>query len=379
MARSKWLGLISTGLFAGMLGTTFLGCYESRRSELGTCEEDNNPCTMDSCTTGATTHTPYPDGEICSLGDNPGKCQMDSSGLSSRCVLDCETNPDTCRCDSASECPADETCATWACNAGRCARSPANEGMLIDGAQTANDCKKTVCTAGEIQTVDDYEDKPLDTIGDCQAPACNAGVPGSIDDNMDEPPDNECVAGTCLNGQPVMSNAAPGTHCMNGTRACNSNGECVSCLSVSEMATCTSCPVKLCGGEACTLAISCQSNFCADGVCCNETCTGECKGCNVAGSVGTCSNILYYENDPVYTHPVTMNPAASCNINSGAVCNGMGSCRKIVGKTCAMDNECVSGQCSTSTPRFCKGAKGESCNDNSLCASGVCDTNGACT
>ncbi len=372
MARRIWFGVVSLGFFAATLGGPFIGCYDSRQDSGGICEDDNNPCTVDSCVTGATTHTPAPEGEICSLGDNAGNCVM------GRCKLDCETNPDSCRCASEAECPEDEACATWSCTAGQCARSPANEGMSIEGSQTLSDCKKTVCIGGEVQTVNDDTDLPADTIGDCQVPSCMGGVPGSVADDTDEPPDNECVAQTCLNGQPVMSNAAPGTHCMNETRACNSMGQCANCLSASEIATCINCPVKLCGGETCSMAASCQSGFCADGVCCNEACTGECKGCTVPGMVGQCTNIPYYENDPSYTDPITMAPNVSCDINTGSVCNGMGDCLKVAGKTCVVDTDCISNKCSSTTPRFCLGAKGESCTNGTTCASGICNGMGAC-
>src|SRR4051812_9849603 len=40
-------------------------------------------------------------------------------------------------------------------------------------------------------------------------------------------------------------------------------------------------------GAACTCASDCGSGFCVDGVCCNTTCEGLCRACNIAGTVGT--------------------------------------------------------------------------------------------
>ena len=158
MARNSLRAMLSIGLSATTLVFSFLGCgsvYEDVSTGVGSCEDDKNPCTIDTCTTGATVHTPATDGDVCSLGNNPGKCQKNDMGTTSRCVLECESNPEKCKCATKVECPEDETCATWDCNAGQCARSPAREGELIDGAQTTNDCKKTICSQGNIEIAND--------------------------------------------------------------------------------------------------------------------------------------------------------------------------------------------------------------------------------
>lgn len=41
-------------------------------------------------------------------------------------------------------------------------------------------------------------------------------------------------------------------------------------------------------GEVCTGASECDSNACADGVCCDRACTEGCERCDKTGSVGTC-------------------------------------------------------------------------------------------
>jgi len=46
-------------------------------------------------------------------------------------------------------------------------------------------------------------------------------------------------------------------------------------------------------GTGCTDASECTSGFCVDGVCCDSDCGGavasDCRACNVAGSIGTCT------------------------------------------------------------------------------------------
>ncbi|XOB40311.1 MAG: hypothetical protein ACKKMR_03310 [Candidatus Nealsonbacteria bacterium] len=44
-------------------------------------------------------------------------------------------------------------------------------------------------------------------------------------------------------------------------------------------------------GESCVLSTECASGYCVDGVCCNETCGGDCEACDLAGSVGTCTSV----------------------------------------------------------------------------------------
>src|SRR5689334_21918643 len=36
-------------------------------------------------------------------------------------------------------------------------------------------------------------------------------------------------------------------------------------------------------GTSCVLATECESGFCADGVCCNNACTGVCMACALQG------------------------------------------------------------------------------------------------
>lgn len=45
-------------------------------------------------------------------------------------------------------------------------------------------------------------------------------------------------------------------------------------------------------GQPCTAPGECSSNFCEQGVCCNEECNGSTETCIQPGSVGTCAPVL---------------------------------------------------------------------------------------
>jgi hypothetical protein len=108
-------------------------------------------------------------------------------------------------------------------------------------------------------------------------------------------------------------------------------------------------------------ASSCASGNCVDGVCCAQTaaqCAGTCKACNVAGSLGTCSNVPAGQGDD--TCP------------SDQACDPNQQCKAIVGHACGSFADCASGHC----------ADGVCCNTdcNDTCkACNLTGTSGTCT
>lgn len=159
-------------------------------------------------------------------------------------------------------------------------------------------------------------------------------------------------------------------------------------------------------GEACSFDAQCASEFCVDGVCCNEACTGVCAACDVTGSEGTCSTP---QNDaacgelrcPDSTECRIVEPLENstcralgecrsqaecvetlldvgqrCQHDAGT-CNGEGSClvldKKPLGDACQTDDECAENHCvirdggrGICCSTACDGAC-QSCNDNGLC------------
>lgn len=73
---------------------------------------------------------------------------------------------------------------------------------------------------------------------------------------------------------------------------------------------------KLMNGAPCATDSDCESDFCVDGVCCNEECSGECKSCSEmlkgSGNDGECGLTA-----------AGTDPADECNMG---VCDGAGYC-----------------------------------------------------
>jgi hypothetical protein len=125
-------------------------------------------------------------------------------------------------------------------------------------------------------------------------------------------------------------------------------------------------------GIVCTASSQCQTGFCVDGVCCNAACTGACRSCALAGSIGTCVAVSAGSADP--RHVCVVASAATCGTNG--LCDGNGSCQRYpVGTTCAAPS-CASGTwlmpaATCDANGACVSPPAVDCTPN-VCSSGVC-------
>lgn len=147
-------------------------------------------------------------------------------------------------------------------------------------------------------------------------------------------------------------------------------------------------------GDACVSTPQCQSGLqCVDGVCCNSSCTGGCEACNVAGSLGQCTDI------PVGTDPAGECGAVNCSsYYSGFVgdtcyrranapasvvgCDGGGSCQDAA-DVCPSQGQgtaqlTCNALCQDPTPGTCTGTSAGACNNvipsppTETCGTGQC-------
>ncbi len=162
-------------------------------------------------------------------------------------------------------------------------------------------------------------------------------------------------AGNCLPAEQrtcPMSCIAGGNDCMG---ACMSDGDCAANPAghFCDAGVCT--PMKP-RGHTCAAASECTSGSCADGVCCNNDCTGSCDACAESGSVGTCVKVVGAVR--------TASPPPT-----RAACVGSGAC---AGSCNGTSDACVN-------PGNSTGCNSQSCTSGVLTPVGECDGNGGCT
>jgi hypothetical protein len=246
---------------------------------------DTNDCTDEVCMMGMPSHPNSVQDQICGMG---GVCN--GSGA---CV----------QCNTPAQCPGMESfCRMRTCNTGMCGLSDtADNTALPMSDQVAGDCKEIQCNGmGGTKTVNSNNDLPVDG--------------------------EECTNDVCTSGVPTNPNRPPGDGCsQDGGEVCDGNGAC-----------------KKNNGTVCSSDGECVDGSCTDGVCCNTTCDTQCFSCNQANSLGTCTPVVKYDEDP--------NAMTTCM--GMRACNGIGLCLLKDGQTCVNNGDCISGKCQ-GTPKVC--------------------------
>ena len=116
----------------------------------------------------------------------------------------------------------------------------------------------------------------------------------------------------------------------------------------------------------------CKSSFCVDGVCCNSACDGNCNRCNVAGSLGTCTDVASdcTGNCDVCTSGNCAANATLCTGNCD-VCSGSGTVYNCAANVNLCDTTGNCEQCSGSGTAFNCGSKDTDCTGNCDVCSGT--------
>jgi hypothetical protein len=277
--------------------------------------DDGLECTGETCVTGSPQHPPLPPDTSC----GPGGAEV------------CDGNGACVQCNSPGQC--------------------ANSGTVCQVATCElHQCGIDDLPAGTIAPVN------VQTTGDCSVVVCDgAGNTTAEDSDLDLPVDgNECTFDVCTQGNASHPPAPVNTPCgPAGAGVCDGAGQCTA---------------KKTNGSVCGAAVECESGFCpaADGICCDEACTGTCEACAAAktGSAnGSCASIDVGED-----------PDVEC-FAQGETCDGSGSCDFL----CGQDPTPPTGSC----PAACTGGCGGGicfidCNSASCAPSVTCPPGLAC-
>ncbi len=257
-------------------------------------------------------------------------------------AVPCAPNGDTC--DDGNECTLGDLCEN-----SKCKGTPFNQ-------VTSVGCGLGACTRSIAKCTNGIP-------GVCVPGTPSSEVCNGIDDDCDGAIDNglNCGApGSCQGGLVSCNNT-----CVNTSSDSANCGSCGNNCGAGN--TCVSGVCKKANGQACSNFSQCQSNVCADGVCCATTCPGFCKSCALAGSLGICT-LIPSGSDP--DNECTDLGSSNCSFDG--MCNGNGACRLYSAGIVCHTAECSSGTLINADT--CNGAG--SCVDNGTtpCGNYLCDS-----
>ncbi len=268
--------------------------------------------------TGASAEAGPGTDEESSVGNTPTSGESEGTEGNGVCMLD-------------NECADDDPCSLDVCDNHQCEHLPLDGVPVVE--QTANDCKRVFCVAGEEEPRAQTDDLPDD--------------------------ENDCTADACEGADPQHMPEPLGTSCNDGG-TCDGEGTCLECLSPDD---CTHLPVDDdCATRTCEAGV-CGQIFTEAGTLVNATLqtSGDCQRVVCDGKGGTISEPNY--NDPYVDGLECTEDACSDGepdndpLPSGTPC-AAGMCN-------------ASGQCTG-----CNEA--EDCGDATSCQAPTCNGAGVC-
>jgi hypothetical protein len=365
---------------------------------------DAKTCGLDGMCDGMAACEKYPAMTEC----DPGMC--DGDGLSGRKVCDgmgvcgpgpaTSCQPYTCKNNQCLKdtCATDADCAAGVtCTGGQCGTTLPNGPKCTSDARCATGhCVDGVCCNEACDGIC-VSCNQKNAIGECLPLGA-----GQLDDKCPRSDVATCGLSGACDGFGMCDNYKSGTPCIPGSCSgttettsgtCDGNGTCrppqqvecdpFMCGATACLDTCTSdaqcVPPARCGtdgrcgkapmGGSCTSSDQCQAapdgkQYCAQGVCCNGPCTGQCQSCALPSSPGQCTNV-----DPGAPDPQGICKdmgATSCKTNglcdANAGCQLYGSTTVCAPETCSAGAYTGASMCTGSGSGQCLPPKSRSCN-----------------
>ena len=356
-------------------------------------------CRSASCTSGVQTLSAFCDGA--------GNCPAPATQSCTPYVC----GPTACKtsCASDADCIATDYCAGGVCMPKKtfgqsCAgNNQCASGFCADGVccnATCSEQCKACNLAGQVGTCSFVTGAPAPGHTACTGSGTVCGGSCNGSSSACTYPTTQCRTAGCASGVETLAANCSGGSCpalqtvdcapyVCGPTACKIN--CASDADCIATDYCSGgmCVAKLGLAQTCSSNNQCTSGFCADGVCCNAACGEQCKACNLAGQVGTCSLVsgapvggrpacasdgtacggTCSGSTAACTYPTTQCRSASCasGIETlAANCNGAGACPPPATQSCAPYG-CGANACLTS------------CTSDAGCVAGdYCDATGHC-
>jgi MYXO-CTERM domain-containing protein len=317
---------------AGACDSTQTCVKDGKCNGAGICRPNalsNEPCSATAATVCAANAV---SGKLC---DGNGSCS-NTTGSTPCDPFTCDANSIACRtsCASDGDCVMGAYCVNNLCQP---------KHSLSTSCGTANECTSGYCADGVC--CDRACDGACDACG--SDGACQTSTVGTAGNPVCDPYVCDGTSSQCPQGCTTDMQCIGTDQCLNG--AC-----------VARM-----------GGSTCTLDEQCPLGHCADGVCCDSVCDGQCEQCNAKGTEGQC---LPVTGDPAAGHAACAGTDASCR----GACDGTNRTACTAQK--ASGDQCQSPSCSLNTQHVFACDDAGKCNDTpKTCGDYVCDdTTQAC-
>jgi hypothetical protein len=294
-----------------------------------------------------------------------------------------------CQCGTAA-CTSDQSCCNGQCtptagdarNCGACGNScrPGESCVTSQCKCVLGDGTSATCLGNQTCCNDGCFDLSNDAghCGSCTS-ACGSGygcVMGKCVQTSCLPPctqGNTCAGTSCqCQGRPGC--VAPQLCCTSGCADLTTSlANCGSCDHPCAMGD--TCVKGMClhpNGAMCQLGTDCQSNFCVDGVCCENACAGACHACNNTGNLGKCTPVSSDSRDPLC--PITA--ANTCGTNG--LCDANGNCRDYPATQLCVSPSCDASSNMFTPAAFCDGMGACKAQQPQTCAPYVCNGTTTC-